>query len=225
VEVHLTEKLKAALITFNLKESATLSEIRAEYLDLTSQNKFQRILGPDEEDLQKEFSKIYQAYATLTKEYSQQGDSDDMEYYPPNQVFQFHFNQGVFLFIHQKYIEAGERFQHAFKMDNRNNLLLLYLGVLLLKRKNYYAAEKYFKDAIKFDRNNDDAWFYLGESYFKAGELRKALSMYETARSLSPGRNEIAYRIKEIKEKLGEKTSRSKKSFFSRLIKKLSGDS
>jgi tetratricopeptide (TPR) repeat protein len=225
MEVHLTETVKAALIFFKLKESATITEIRAQYLDLTSHNKFQRILGPEEEDLQKEFSKTYKAYVTLVKEYSQPGDNEDMEFYPPNQVFQFHFNQGVFLFIHQKYLEAGEKFQQAYNLDNRNNLLLLYLGVLLLKRKNYYAAEKYFKDAIKVDQNNDDAWFYLGESYFKAGELRKALTMYETAKNLSPSRNEIAYRIKEIKEKLDNKMHRGKKgSFISRLLKKLSGD-
>jgi tetratricopeptide (TPR) repeat protein len=139
-------------------------------------------------------------------------------------VFQFHFNQGVHYFIHQNYLKAGEKFQEAYKIDNGNISVLLYLGVLLLKRRNAYAAEKYFKEAVQLDQENEDAWFYLGESYLEAGELRKALAMYETVKNLNPGRQEVAYRIKEIKDRQKVKSIKTQKpSLFQRFLKKISG--
>jgi tetratricopeptide (TPR) repeat protein len=137
-------------------------------------------------------------------------------------VFQFHFNQGVHYFIHRNYIKAGKKFQEAYKINNTSIPVLLYLGLLLLKRKNPYAAEKYFKEVVQLDQNNDDAWFYLGESYLNAGELRKALTMFETAKTLNPGRHEVASRIKEIKNKLKVKSIKTKEPLvFKRFFRKL----
>ncbi len=224
--MEINESIKAALVELGLKEGATLTEVRAEYLDKTSQYKFQHVLDVDDEALQKEFSRLYKAYVNLVKHYSQTGSDEDsyMDFYPPDQVFQFHFNQGVYYFINQKYLQAGERFQEAFKINNKDLTLLLYLGALLLKRKSYYAAEKYFKDVVKIDPNNDDGWYYLGESYFRAGELRKATSMYETAKALNPQRSEIAFRLKEIREQMPRPQAPAKKeSFLSRIKKKLTG--
>ncbi|MCP5053757.1 MAG: tetratricopeptide repeat protein [bacterium] len=236
MSIEITESNKAALIDLGLKDGVSLTEIRMEYLEKTSHNRFQRVLSTEDEELQQEFLKYYKAYLTLLKFHSESdsdSDSDsesesesDMDYYPSEQVFQFHLNQGIFYFINQDYLKAGEKFQAAAKINSKNLLVQLYLGVLLLKRKSYYAAEKYFKEAVKINQNSDDAWFYLGESYYRAGEPRKALSMYETAKTLNPGRKELAYRVKEIKEKLGLKKTRGnkksgkKESFFSRLFKK-----
>lgn len=221
----LDESVRAAFIALDLEIDSSVTEIRAQYLGKTSQEKFQGAIISDEY-LQREFDKYYKAYVTLLKYLSESDKASGLEYYPPDQVFQFHFNQGVHYFIHQNYIKAGEKFQEAYKISPRSVSVLLYLGYLLLKRRNYYAAEKYFKDAVRFDKNNDDAWFYLGESYLQAGELRKALNMFETSKMLNPGRSELAFKMKEIRERMEVKhlkEKRQKYSVLQRFFKKLSG--
>jgi tetratricopeptide (TPR) repeat protein len=216
------ESVLEALITLDLEQGATITEIRGQYLGKTSRDKFQHGVLVDEH-LQKEFDKYHSAYVTLAQHLTEGDQASDLQYYPPDQVFQFHFNQGVHYFIHQNYIKAGEKFHEAYKINNTSIPVLLYLGLLLLKRKNFYAAEKYFKEAVQFDQDNDDAWFYLGESYLEAGELRKALTMFETAKKLNPGRHEVAFRIKEIMDRLKVKSIKTKKpSVIQRFFKKLS---
>jgi tetratricopeptide (TPR) repeat protein len=217
------ESVREALITLDLDRKATITEIRAQYLEKTSRDIFQHGVLVDD-SRQKEFDKYHIAYVTLVKHLSQGDNASDLQYYPPGQVFQFHFNQGVHCFIHWDYIKAGEKFQEAYKIDKTSVPVLLYLGLLLLKRKNVYAAEKYFKEAVQFDQENEDAWFYLGESYLEAGELRKALTMFETAKKLNPGWHEVASRIKEITDRLKVKRIKTKKpSAVQRFFKKLSG--
>jgi len=215
------ESVKAALIALDLKPGASLENIRAEYLDKTSQHKFQRGII-SEEHLQQEFADYYKSYVTLVKYHAEAKTDSHVDYYPHDQgqMFQYHLNQGIYHFIKQKYITAGEIFQEAFKLNNRNIPLLVYLGVLLLKRKVYYAAEKYFKDAIEIDENCEDAWFYLGDNYFKAGEFKKALDTLETCQKLNPVRSELAYLVKEVKEKLALNSRPDKKpSFLSKIFK------
>ncbi|MGD2087511.1 MAG: tetratricopeptide repeat protein [Candidatus Aminicenantes bacterium] len=215
------ESVREALLTLDLERGATITEIRGQYLGKTSRDKFQQGVLV-EEHLQKEFDKYHRAYVTLAKHLSEEDQTSDLQYYPSDQVFQFHFNQGVHYFIHRNYIKAGKKFQEAYKINNTSIPVLLYLGLLLLKRKNPYAAEKYFKEVVQLDQNNDDAWFYLGESYLNAGELRKALTMFETAKTLNPGRHEVAFRIKEIKNKLKVKSIKTKEPLvFKRFFRKL----
>lgn len=225
------EAVKAAMISFGLKDGATLTEVRAAYLDKTSQSKFHGIFV-DDELLVREFQKHYRAYATLLNYYQDSGfaedSEDDMSYYPPDQIQQLYLNQGIYLLCQQNYIKASDKIQQAYKVNEQNIQVLLYMGYLLMIRKNFYAAEKYFSDVVKINRENEDAWFYLGECYYKAGDKRKALNMYETARVLDPGHREIAARIKEIKKSLGmtPKTGgrpAAKKSFLASLIDKLTG--
>ena len=213
------ETIKAALITLDLKEDVSVEEIRDEYLERTSETQFQQWVLTDEQ-LRKDFIRYHKAFITLVKYYSDSGSDGD--YYPQDEeeMFQFLMNMGIYYFITQNYIKAGEKFQEAYRLDKTHPLLLSYLGVLLLKRRDFYAAEKYFKDALEIDKDFDDAWFYLGENYFKAGELKKALNMYEQAKRLNPSRNQVGHRIKEIRQKLEKPVSAAEKlSFLGRLLK------
>lgn len=204
------EWVKAALVALGLKEESSITEIRAAYLTKTTQYSFQRVILGDEH-LENDFIKYYKSYITLLKHYSE-SESEDLSYYPQDQIVKFHFNQGLYFMVTQNYLKAMEKFQAAYNIDNKDVLVLIYMGILLMKRKNYYAAEKYFQDAIKIDKMKYDAWFYLGENYLKAGELRKALNMFETARNIEPSRKETAYKLKEIREKMGIKQAGEKKS-------------
>lgn len=213
------EWVKAALVALGLKEDASVTEIRAAYLEKTTQNRFQHVILGDEH-LEKDFVRYYKAYITLLKHHSQ-SESSDLHYYPQDQIVKFHFNQGLYHIIKGNYPKAIEKFQQAHSIDRKDVLLLIYMGILLLKRKNYYAAEKYFQDAIRVDKQNDDAWFYLGENYYKAEEFKKALNMFETARNLNPSRSEVAFKIKELKTKLGVHAVPEKKpSLLSRIFGK-----
>ncbi len=216
------EWVKAAFLVLGLGEDLSFTEIRTAYLEKTSQRKFQQVILSDEH-LEKDFVKYYKAYITLLKHYSDSETADDSSDYPQDNIGKFHFNQGLYYLINQNYMKAMEKFGHAYKINKKDVLVLLYMGILLLKRKNYYAAEKYFLDAIKIDEENDEAWFYLGENYLKAEEYKKALKIFETARDLNPARDEIAFKIKEIKEKVGHKyPGKKKKSLLDRIFKKSS---
>jgi tetratricopeptide (TPR) repeat protein len=219
------EAVRSAYIALGLKEGAPMSEIRAQYLDKTSESKFQCVIVSDEH-LRDEFVRYHEAYVTLGKHHAETGSAadSDLSYYPPDQVFQLYLNQGLYFTLRQNYIKAGEKFQEAYKISSKNATVLLYMGFLLLKRKNYYAAEKYLKNAVKIDRECDHAWFYLGECYHRAGELKKAMAMYETAKTLNPGHSEAAARMKEVREKMQGKAGKKKRdSFLARLIKKMIG--
>lgn len=214
------EWVKAAFVALGLGEDVSFTEIRAAYIEKTTQKKFQRVILSNEH-LEKIFVKYYKAYVTLLKHYSELETADDLSYSPQEKIGKFHFNQGLYYLINQNYIKAMEKFEHAYKTNKKDVLVLLYMGILLLKRKNYYAAEKYFLDAVKIDEDNDDAWFYLGENYLRAEEYKKALKMFETARDLNPSRDEIVFKIKEVKEKMERKyLVGEKKSLFDRIFKK-----
>jgi len=216
------EWVKAAFLVLGLGEDISFTEIRAAYLEKTSQRKFQQVILSDEH-LEKDFVKYYKAYITLLKHYSESETADDLSDYPQDNIGKFHFNQGLYYLINQNYIKAMEKFEHAYTTNKKDVLVLLYMGILLLKRKNYYAAEKYFLDAVNIDEENDEAWFYLGENYLRAEEYKKALKIFETARDLNPARDEIAFKIKEIKEKVGHKYPvKKKKSLLDRIFKKSS---
>jgi tetratricopeptide (TPR) repeat protein len=216
----ISESIKAALIEFDLNKDASVEDVWDEYLDKTSDTKFQQWVLTDEQ-LRNEFIRYHKAFVTLLKHYSESGSEGDFYPQDEEELFQFFMNQGIYYFITQNYIKAGEKFQAAYRIDKTQPLLLIYLGVLLLKRRDFYAAEKYFKDAIEIDKEFDDAWFYLGENYFKAGELKKALDMYEQAKRLNPDRTRVGERVKEIRQKMAKPApppSTKKPSFFQRLL-------
>lgn len=194
------EIIKAALVALGLKEDAALADIRASYLAKTTQGRFQSVILGDEH-LEKDFNRYYKSYITLLKHYSE-SESTDLNFYPPDQIVKFHFNQGLYYIINQNYIKAMEKFQEAYRLNKKDVLVLLYMGILMMKRKNYYAAEKYFQEAVDIDPMSDDGWFYLGENYLKAGEFRKALIMFESSKRLNPDRKEIAFRLREIRDKM-----------------------
>lgn len=216
------ETVIRSLKVFNLKETASLSDIRTAYLERTSQNKFQRVFLGDEQT-EKEFLKYYEAYVSYLKNFDDTGDN--LNAYPSDNVFQFTLNQGLYLMIRQQYMKAFEKFQEAFKLNGNHPLLLIYLSIILFKRKNYYAAEKYLLKVTELDKNNEDAWFYLGQTYQESGNLNKALRMFETSRALNPLRPEVAAKLKEIKVALGleaaDKPKKSRESLINRFLKKL----
>jgi tetratricopeptide (TPR) repeat protein len=219
METH--EAVIRALRVFNLQNDAAVTEVRKAYLDFTSQKKFQEIfLGI--EDLENEFIRYYESYMLFLK--YQPSAQEEAGQLPKETVFSLILNQGIYFLIHQKYLKAGEKLQEAYKLNQQHVLLLVYMGILLLKRKNHYAAEKYLLQATAIDRNCDGAWYYLGETYQRTGKLDKALKMFETAKVLNPLRQEVAYRIKEIRESQGRPVPRSsgkeKKSIFGRVIKR-----
>jgi tetratricopeptide (TPR) repeat protein len=210
---------RESLKLLGLGEKATLAEIQSAYIQKTWQPRFRAVILEDEA-LQKEFIKYYEAYVAILRGFKAEDKAADASFYPPDMVYQFFFNQGIYFLVHQNYIKASEKLEAAYGINKGDHLLLLYLGILLLKRKNYYAAEKYFTQAMKIDNENGAVWFYLGESYLQAGNLKKAHYMFERSKALDPSRKENAFRLKEVKERLGLTPKGKKKSFIARLLNK-----
>ncbi len=198
-----------------IAKGATLTEIRAAYLEKTSQKKFTKVFIHDESVID-EFKRYHAAYVYIVKDFAESENISDLSLYPPDQAFRMIVNQGIYYLINYNYIKAGEKFQEAYTMNRDSEEVLIYLGLLLLKRKNYYAAEKYFLDVVKRNKENEDAWILLGETYLKAGNERKALVMFETAKKLNPLRPEILEMMKPLMEK--KQPGPRKSSFFKDIL-------
>jgi tetratricopeptide (TPR) repeat protein len=214
-----TEYLEGLLRQFNLGKGAAISEILEKYLDKTLQIKFQRIII-GQEILKEEFVQLHETFLRLLKLYQAADKKVEMSMFSQDQLGKFFFNQGVYAICKDNYLQAGEKFQEAYKINKRNVFLLLYMGIILTVRKNFYAAEKYFSEATKRDPNYDDAWFYAAENYFKAGNFIGALEYYENTKKLNPAYNNINARIKETREAIILKRRGGKKdSLLRRIVK------
>lgn len=201
MEMERDDRFVSLLKAFDLHGNATLAEIRKAYLEKTSQVKFQRVILSDE-NLRNEFCRYHETYLRILKYFSELETPIRSDIYTSEQTSKFFFNQGVYDLCKENYLQAGEKLHNAYNLNKENIVLLIYLGVFLLKRKSFNAAEKFLLDALKMDQNNDDAWYYAGENYFKAGRYLKAIEYFETARTLNPSRQEVAFRIKESREGL-----------------------
>lgn len=213
-----SEYLEELLRLFTLGKGAPISEVLEKYLEKTLQIKFQRIIII-QETLKEEFVRYHEAFLRILKIYQAADKKVDMSMFTQDQLGKFFFNQGIYALCKDNYLQAGEKFQEAYKINKHNVFLLLYMGIILTMRKNYYAAEKYFSEATKRDPNYDDAWFYTGENYFKAGNFNFALESYEKTRKLNPAYNNIAQHIKEARDGLVNKRRRPGKK--DSLLKKL----
>ncbi len=212
-----TEYLEELLRLFNLGKGAPIAAVLEKYLEKTLQIKFQRIIV-NQDILKEEFMRFHEVFLKLLKIY-QAGDKKlEMSLFSSDQLGKFFYNQGVYALCKDNYLQAGEKFHEAYKLNKHNVFLLIYLGIILTVRKNYYAAEKYLSDAIKRDPNYDDAWFYAAENYFKAGNFRKAMEFYEKAKKLNPAYNDITFRIKECKEAIAKKQKTGKKDTLLRKL-------
>ncbi len=214
-----TEYLEELLRLFNLGKGAPISEVIEKYLEKTLQIKFQRIILT-QSILKEEFVRLHEAFLKITRIYQAADQKLPMGIFSQDQLGKFYFNQGVYALCKDNYLQAGERFQEAYKINRHNIFLLVYLGLILTVRKNYYAAEKYFSEATRRDPNYDEAWFYSAENYFKAGNFKLALENYDKAKKLNPAYNEINLRIKEARNALLRKNLPGKKdSLLKRLIR------
>jgi tetratricopeptide (TPR) repeat protein len=214
-----SEYLEELLGLFNLGKGASLPEIIEKYLEKTLQIKFQRIIIT-QDALKEEFLRYHEAFVKILK-ISQDADHKlEMILFSSDQLGKFYFNQGVYAFCKDNYLQAGEKFSETYKMNKQNIFLLIYLGIILTMRKNYYAAEKYFSDAINRDPNNNDVWFYAAENLFKAGSYKKAGDYFEKAKKLNPANNEIAFRLKDCREAMLKKTKPAgKETLLRRFVK------
>lgn len=212
-----TEYLEELLRLFNLGKGASLPEILEKYLEKTLQIKFQRIII-NQDILKEEFVRLHEAFLKILKIYQAANKKVEMSLFSQDQLAKFFYNQGLYALCKDNYLQAGEKFHEAYKLNKRNIFLLIYLGIILTVRKNFYAAEKYFSDALKRDPNYDDACFYAAENYFKAGNYRLALEFYEKTKKLNPSYNEINFRIKGTKEAIILKQRAGKKDSLLRRI-------
>lgn len=200
-----SEYLGELLHLFNLEKDAYAPEILEKYLEKTLQIKYQRILIT-EDTLKEEFLRYHEAFIKILKILQADDHKLEMSLFSSDQLAKFFFNQGVYAACKDNFLQAGEKFREAYKLNKNNIFLLIYMGIILTIRKNYYAAEKYFADALKRDPNNDDAWFYAAENLLKAGMYKKAIEYFERAKKLNPANNEIAFRLKDCREAMLKKT-------------------
>ena len=211
------EYLEDLLQLFDLAKGATAPEVLEKYLEKTLQIKFQRLLI-NQDALKDEFVRYHEAFIKILKILQAKDNKLKMSLFSTDQLGKFFFNQGVYAMCKDNYLQAGEKFQEAYKINKNNIFLLTYLGFILMVRKNYYAAEKYFTDAIHRDANNDDVLFYAAQNFFKAGIYSKAIEYFEKARQLNPANTEIAFWLRDCREAMQKKTKPAGKESLLRKI-------
>ncbi|MEN8223615.1 MAG: hypothetical protein ABFR36_10225 [Acidobacteriota bacterium] len=212
--------LTNSLKILKLKGKQGISAITQAYLDLTHADKFRKVFILNEE-LREEFIKYHEAYVIAIRELSNIAAEATPEYYPPGQIINLLFNQGLYQLLKENYLMAGEKLDKAGKMDNKDVLIKIYLGIVLKKRKNYYAAEDYFLKAIELDRENEYSWFFLGKNYLKAGKLDKASAAFRKVETLSFYNNEIIAETRDAFREIERiRLKNEKKSIISRILKK-----
>jgi tetratricopeptide (TPR) repeat protein len=208
-----------ALKTLDLNQHATISEIKQRYFERTGQSRFKMIFLNDE-STSRDFLKYHEAYVIAMREYQNEHPDVSMDYYPPHQVFNLLFNQGIYFLIKDNLIKAGQKFEEAERLRGDHVLTKIYLGILLMKRKNYYAAEKYFSKAVKYEKDNSDAWYYLGYNYMKAGQFQKAGDAFFKSKELNPFRKDILEARKELQNLSSGKSKDKEKSIFKKIFGK-----
>ncbi len=203
-----------------LKGQPTSKEITNAYINLTFAPKFRKVFILNEE-LVNEFVKYHEAYVVAIRELSMQIGEANPDFYPADQLFNLLFNQGVYHFLKENYLKAGEKLEEAARMNNKDILTQIYLGIILMKRKNYYAAERYFLRSIELDKENEYAWYFLGKTYLKADKLTKASATFRKVENLSFFNNEIAAKTKDAFREIEKlRFKKEKKSLLSRVFKK-----
>jgi len=215
-----TEYLEELLRHFNLGKGAAIAEIVEKYLERTLQIKFQRIIIT-QDILKEEYVRFHEAFLKIIRIYQSADQNVQMGIFSQDQLGKYYFNQGVYALCKDNYLQAGEKFQEAYKINKRNVFLLIYMGIIMTVRKNYYAAEKYLSEATQRNPDYDEAWFYAAENYFKAGNFKLALENYEKAKKLNPSFNSIAMHIKETRDALARKAQRPgrRHSLLKRLVR------
>ena len=138
--------------------------------------------------------RLHEAFLKIMKIYQAADKKVEMSMFSQDQLGKFFFNQGVYALCKDNYLQAGEKFQEAYKINKHNVFLLIYMGIILTIRKNYYAAEKYFTEATKRDPNYDDAWFYCRrKSISRPGISTAPSNTTKTAKKLNPAYNNITF--------------------------------
>lgn len=212
--------LSKSLKTLKLKGDSGSSEITKAYLDLTHSAKFRKVFILNEE-LKEEFIKYHEAYVLAIRELSSTAAEATPQYYPPGQIVNLLFNQGLYHLLKENFLKAGEKLEEAARMNNKDILTKIYQGYILMKRKNYYAAENYFLKATDMDRENEYSWFFLGKTYLKAEKLDKASAAFRKVETLSFYNNEIIAETRDAFREIERiRMKNSKKSIISRVFKK-----
>jgi len=215
-----TTFLSNSLRTLKLKGASSIAEITNAYLNLTGSQKFRKIFILDEQ-VKGEYVKYHEAYVLAIREFSANSSEAVQVFYPPEDLFNILFNQGLYYLLKEDYLKAGEKFEEAVRINKEDSLSQLYLGLILKKRKNYYAAERYFLKSIELDRENEYAWFFLGQTYLNANKLNKASSAFRKTETLSFYNNEISAETKDAFIEIERiRMKANKKSFITRVFKK-----
>jgi len=171
--------------------------------------------------LREEFIKLHEAYIIAVRESSKTAPESPPEYYPPGQLFDLLYNQGLYYLLKENYLKAGDRLEEAARMKGRDLNTHIYLGYLLHKRKNYYAAENYFIKATQMDPENEYAYFLLGKTYMSAGKLDKASAVLRKVETMSFYNNEIKAETRDAFREIEKlRMKNEKKSILSRVFKK-----
>lgn len=208
-----------ALKSLELNQHASIEEARQRYFERTGQARF-KIVFLNDDSAKSDFLKYHEAFVIAMREYKVEHPQTDMDYYPPQQVFNLLFNQGVYYLIKENLIKAGQKFEEAERLKGKHALTKIYLGIILMKRKNYYAAEKYFKKAVEFENDNSDAWYYMGYNYMRAGQYQKAEAAFLKAKDLNPFRKDILDSRRKLQNLSGKKKGGNKISFLNKLFRK-----
>ena len=122
--------LSNSLKILKLQGEQGISTITKAYLDLTHAAKFKKVFILNEE-MREEFINYHEAYVLAIRELSSTAAESTPEYYPPEQLTNLLFNQGLYHLLKENFLKAGEKLEEAARMNNKDILIHIYLGYIL----------------------------------------------------------------------------------------------
>jgi tetratricopeptide (TPR) repeat protein len=103
--------------------------------------------------------------------------------------------EGAAALEHRRFGEALEAFTDAAAMRPRDASLCFGAGVAAFMLGQNDVAQTRFECALALNPSYLPPAVWLGELHYRAGRLHDAISIYETARQLSPGERELQQRL------------------------------
>jgi len=195
---------------------ATQLEIKKAYFHLAKRYHpdwhFESEMSDMKEKLEALFSRIHDAYETLSSETKRNQYNIDLasgaanrQTVQPNKqekpgneaAAQTQFAEGMKLFNQGNFWRAAEAFEWAMRLDPNNAEYVFKRGLTLARiPRRGHDAEEYYLQAIEMAPNNIEYSLTLGAFYAKSGLKTKALAVYQNALLRDPSSEKIKEALK-----------------------------
>lgn len=113
-------------------------------------------------------------------------------------------NLGTALMNQQKFGDAADKFDAAYRSDSTMIVAEVNRGIALLYLGKEAEAEKAFQDVVSKDPQNASAWYCLGLLHLRTGAPADAMKDFERVQAIHPSDPDVLYMLGRAASQLGD---------------------